>query len=98
MKCNSVFYQIETSRMIYWANQMTRFHMMGTLWQGNPFKQSTTFHIKTSPLIRSANQMNGFYMKCDDGLKWVKEIIHTCFTHFLPIFNVVEGFIHLVRL
>ena len=39
----------------------------------NPFQSSVAFHIKTSHLICTVNQMNGFYMKCNPGLKWVKQ-------------------------
>ena len=40
----------------------------------NPFRSNVAFNTETSHLIRAVNQMTGLYMKCDNGLKWVKEI------------------------
>ena len=40
----------------------------------NLFKPNFPFHIETGNFICNANQMTDFYMKCDTGLKWVKEI------------------------
>ena len=39
----------------------------------NPFHPSVTFDAETSHLICIADQMIGFYMKCNTGLKWVKQ-------------------------
>ena len=39
----------------------------------NSFQSSVVFHIEASLLIYNVNQMNGFYMKCNTGVKWVKE-------------------------
>ena len=38
----------------------------------NLFQSSVAFHVETSHLICTANQINGFYIKCNNGLKWVK--------------------------
>ena len=38
----------------------------------NHFNQ--VFHIETSHLICSVNEVTGFYMKCNTGLKWVKNL------------------------
>ena len=38
------------------------------------FQPSVAFHIETSHLICFGNQAAGFYMKCNNGLKWVKVI------------------------
>ena len=44
----------------------------------NPFQPIVAFHIETSPLICSTNQMTSFYIKCNNGLKWIKGI---CISH-----------------
>ena len=41
----------------------------------NPFQPSVAFHIETNHLICLGNQMTGFYVKCNTGLKWVKQVL-----------------------
>ena len=55
------------------------FHNIFEVLQGqskliNAFK-SSLHYIETSLLTCTANQMTGFYMKCNIGLKWVKQKI-----------------------
>ena len=38
----------------------------------NSFQLGVALHIETSCLISSAKYVTGFYMKCSNGLKWVK--------------------------
>ena len=40
----------------------------------NPFQPSVAFHIETTLVIFTANQITGFYLKCNNGLKWVKAV------------------------
>ena len=61
----------------------------------NPFKASVVFHTDISHLICFANQMTGFYMKCNNGLKLVNNILSYLgtktksikLTHFSPMFH-----------
>ena len=43
----------------------------------NPLQPSFLFYLETSHLICTGNQVTGFFMKCNAGLKWIKE--PTCF-------------------
>ena len=56
----------------------------------NPFQPSVGFHIETSPLFCSAKQMTGFYMKCNIGLKWVKEGLRKLFFDNICLIDVSE--------
>ena len=40
----------------------------------NQFQPSVALHIEIDHLICRVNQRTGFYMKCNTGLKWIKEI------------------------
>ena len=40
----------------------------------NPSQPSVAFHIETSLLICNTNQMPGSYMKCNTGLRLVKDL------------------------
>ena len=44
------------------------------LQEVNPSQPSVAFHIETSLLICNTNQMPGSYMKCNTGLRLVKDL------------------------
>ena len=44
----------------------------------NPFQPSLAFHVETKTSDWFAKQMTGFYMKCNTGLKWIKNVRLIC--------------------
>ena len=40
----------------------------------NLFQPSVAFHTETTLVIFTANQITIFYLKCNNGLKWVKAV------------------------
>ena len=56
----------------------------------NLFQHSVVLHIEISHLICTANQMAGFYVKCNTGLKWIKQA-----TSVLPNITLIAKITHL---
>ena len=56
----------------------------------NLFQPSVAFHTEISYLICTAIQMACFYVKCNTGLKWVKQA-----TSVLPNITLIAKITHL---
>ena len=48
---------------------------VGTLKLVTSIQPSVAFQIETSQFCCTTNQETGFYMKCNNGLKWVNELL-----------------------